>query len=251
MSRRKDKRRKLDSRPRAIVAGLLLFVIFGGVGVAAGVMLWQLTADSFRAASWAEVPATVVDAELRKVAPSGKSRTTTFQARAEYTYNWQGREYRSTRLTGSRFEGGSDNIGDWQKDTAERLEAAKAAGDRIMVYVNPEDPSEAMLDRSIRWTLVTIMGIFAAGFGGVGLAGLWLAAAPPRRDSTGNGGKWVLAIVWNLFSLAMFAIAVTANSWVGAAVILFFVAIGVLMLWGLVEEIRQGPRLSSTARRTP
>jgi hypothetical protein len=247
---RRRKSKNLDSRPRAIVGGLLMFVIFGGIAVAAAAMLWHLTADSFRAASWAEVPATIVAAELRTVAPTGKSRTTTFEARAEYVYAWQGRELRSTRLTGSRFEGGSDNFGDWQKEIAGRMQAAKASGRPVTVYVNPDDPSEVMVDRSIRWVLVLLMGLFVLGFGCAGLAGLWLAASPPRPDSTGSAGKWAVAIAWNLFSLAMLAIAVTAKSWIGAAVILFFVAIGVLMLWGLVEELRQRPSFSSTARRT-
>lgn len=249
MTRRKA--RRLDSRPRAIVGGLLMFAIFGGVGVAAAVVLWHLTVDSFRAASWSEVPATVVEAELRTVAPTGKSRSTTFQARVEYLYSWQGREFRSTRLAGSRFEGASDNIGDWQRETAARLEAAKASGRPITVYVNPEDPSEVMVDRSIRWTLVALVGIFVLGFGGAGLAGLWLAAMPPRPSSTGTAGKWALAVGWNLFSLALLAIAVTAKSWIGAAVILLFVALGVLMLWGLVEHTQQRPRLGPTPRRTP
>lgn len=242
MGRRRKKAPKLDSRPRAIVAGLVVFVIFGGIGLAAAAMLWHMTADSFRASSWAEVPAAVVEAELRTVAPTGKSRSVTYQARAEYLYTFQGREYRSTRLTGSRFQGDSDNIGDWQKDTAARLQAAKDSGSTVTVYVNPENPSEVLADRSIRWVLVAMMGVFVLGFGGAGLGGLWLAVKKPTQNSTGKAGVWALAIGWNLFSLTMFAIAVTAKAWIGAVVILFFVAIGVLMIWGLVEEMRVGAR---------
>ena len=46
---------------------------------------------------------------------------------------------------------------------------ATEAGKPITVWVNPDNPSESMLDRELRWKLLVIFVPFALGFGGVGL----------------------------------------------------------------------------------
>lgn len=227
------RRPRLDSRPRSIVGGLLVFVIFGAVGVAASMMVREIAEDSLRAREWVTVPATVVDASLaqRKTRKGG----TVFQARATYLYSWQGREYTSSRLDGTRL-GGFDNLGGWQEEIAAKLEAARASETTIPVFVNPADPSEAMVDRSIRFVLVAVFGLFAVMFGGASLLGLYLALKGPKGLGTGLMLEWGLGLAWTIFSLTMLAIAVVAGSWIGAVVLFVFLTIGVLILWSCVEK---------------
>lgn len=149
----------------AALFALLFAVPFGGVGAFASWMIWTQASTHWKSESWVVAQATVQSAEL---AASRSKKSTSYAARGTYTYTIGGRQYTSERL-GLDKSGGADNVGDWQEDMAAFLKEAQASGRTIPVYVNPEDPAEAVVDREIRWGMVGFMAIFAIAFGGVGV----------------------------------------------------------------------------------
>ena len=148
----------------------LLFAIpFGGVGAFATYGLAKTFGDSLRAEDWVLAQAKVDDAALQT--SRGSKGGTTFLAAGAYRYNFGGRQYVSTQL-GFNPMGGSDNVGDWHETMAAFMEEAKASGKTIPVYVNPDDPAEAVVDRDVRWAMVAFMAVFAVLFGGVGIGAI-------------------------------------------------------------------------------
>ena len=75
----------------------------------------------------------------------------TYQAIARYSYRYQAQNYTSERVA---IMGGSDNIGDFQSDLARQLELAHRMGQPVPAWVNPENPSDAVLNRDLRWNLL-------------------------------------------------------------------------------------------------
>ncbi|QJR13935.1 DUF3592 domain-containing protein [Usitatibacter palustris] len=239
---------------------MLLFSLpFAGVGLGAAYVLGQNVSDMFRAQDWVVVKAKVQSAEL--VSSRGSKGGTTYRAEGTYEYALGGQNYTGTRLGLDRM-GGSDNIGDWHETMATYLKDAKAADKPITVYVNPDKPAEAVVDRDLRWAWVLFVGVFAVMFGGAGLgifiAGLYAANAPARQKkakdlragarggagvkSDGAGGTiglWIFALIWNLISFPVAMIAVPEliekGEYWGLFVLLFPI-IGSFILWGAIQS---------------
>ena len=96
----------------------------------------------------------------------------TYEAQTRYRYQVAGKDYESTRV-GLDALSNSDNIDDWHRQWVGRLQTAQAAGQRITVWVNPDDPSQSLIDRSVRWSLQIFRLPFALVFTGVGLVAAW------------------------------------------------------------------------------
>ena len=222
-----------------VVAFCLLFaVLFGGVGVGASWTIGKTVHDGMRAKDWVLVKAKV-DAFDR--------------GQVSYRYTFQGREYKGDRL-GSEILGGTDNIDSWHEEMADMISTAQREGRPITVFVNPDNPSESMVDRAIRWNLMLFMVPFALGFGGVGVGALWFLVhtlrgepAEPQakaraRVSTGGGGAlglWVFAFFWNAISVPIALLVlpevIRNEEWIGLLVLLFPL-FGVLMIWGAISQ---------------
>ena len=130
------------------------------------------------AQGWEEVPCWIESAEI-------ESNGDTAKATATYRYAYAGRGYHGDRVS---FQGGSDNIGDFQQEAHREL--ARYAGKQpggaeldpqqdtrqpFRCYVNPANPAESVLYRTLRWPLQAFMAIFALTFPAVG-AGLVLGS---------------------------------------------------------------------------
>ena len=163
------------------------------MGVLASWAIAHMVRESHRASDWVIVQAKVDEAALK--ASRGSKGGTSYYADGAYRYTVGGKEFVSTQL-GFDLAGGSDNIGDWQQSMAAFLEEAKTTGKTIPVYVNPDNPAEAVVDRDVRWAMVLFMGIFAVLFGGVGVGALgaigaiWLGKRQEgkTRRSRGEAG---------------------------------------------------------------
>ncbi|APV48380.1 hypothetical protein BWI17_00965 [Betaproteobacteria bacterium GR16-43] len=158
----------------ARIAGFLFCMVFavpfGGVGLLAALGVGKTFLDSHRANDWVLVQAKVDEAALNL--SRGSKGGTTYSASAAYRYTIGGKEYVGTRLGFDPWGGGSDNIGDWQEEMAAFMEDARKTGRSVPVYVNPDHPEDAVVDREVRWPMVSVMGMFALTFGGVGLGAL-------------------------------------------------------------------------------
>ena len=219
-----------------ILLALLFGAIFGGVGAAATYVGGKTIHDAMRAESWVKVKADV-DAYKRGA--------------VTYRYSVGGTQYKGDRM-GAFILGGRDNLDDWYGDMDRMLRRAVEKREPITVYVNPDNPQESMIDRTLRWKLIAMILPFAVGFGGVGLGAAWVllstlftseaqpstwtpgSPVPPPRRSSGLAGQWAFTIMWNALAIPISYIAIPqiwqSGEWIGL-IIVIFPLIGALMLW--------------------
>lgn len=212
-----NKNKKKEGR---VSIGMILFgLIFVAVGVAVvvGLMLPMLR-DGWHAQTWPQVQATLLATDLEQ---HYSDNSYTYEVTARYRYRYDGQDYEGTRVG---LTVGSDNIGDWHQRIHRRLQRALSNSDSITVYVNPDDPADAVINRDIRWGYLGLLSLFPLVFGGVG-AGIATAAfnrrqplptdsdipqrpvSPVKIDSGGKAGmwgSWFFALIWNGISAPLF-----------------------------------------------
>jgi hypothetical protein len=203
-------------------------ILFFGVFFAAGVGFFVFAAlpmiSTWQAAkTWVQAPAQLISQRLKT---DHGDDSTTYQAMAEYHYQAFGNSYASTRVAVSD---GNDNIGSFQQDLARRLSTIASNGGHFMVWVNPDRPSDSLIDRSLRIPLLLFYSIFLLAFGGVGAGGMvysfmkakkhqelanvdptspWLSKrywASPIKLSNAKSGSMAIgffALAWSVISLA-------------------------------------------------
>ena len=176
---RRKKHREAQARKGGGKSGtwaMALFALpFAAVGV--GMLLFGVLPTLYdwgRMQGWQPVPATLVSARLET---SRGSKSTTYSVSASYRYQVGGRDYQGQRVA---IGSGADNIGDFQEQLGERLEAAQREGQPVQAWVNPSNPHEAVLDRSLRPGMQLFKMLFVVLFGGVGLGMLHGAWRGPR-----------------------------------------------------------------------
>ncbi len=105
--------------------------------------------------------------------------STTYQAFATYSY-----VYNNQRFTGDRVAvaSGSDNIGRFQQNLGSRLKTAYERGESITIFVNPESPSDSVIDPSIRWSLTLFKSLFGLVFAAVGYGFLYAILVYRRHE---------------------------------------------------------------------
>ncbi len=172
-----------------ILFALPFALIGAGTGSSIVYDLWMWQA----AQRWVETPAQILESSL-ETDSDGDGETHTVVAR--YSYEYGGKAYEGDRVT---LQGGQDSVGTYQQDRATALEGIKKAGGKTVCYVNPHDPSQAMLYRDVRIGLLGFKLMFTTIFGGVGF-GLLAAAfygrraatheANAKRDSPGEPWLW-------------------------------------------------------------
>lgn len=164
------------------LAGGGCLTLFGLPFLGAGLFLSWLYFSGYvkwwGAQNWVEVPCWIESAELKR---SSGSDSDTHKALATYRYEFGGNIYQGDRVS---LYGGSDNIGDFQQKAHRELSryaGGKPSGAErdpqrdtrkpFRCYVNPENPSESVIYRALRWPMQGFMAIFALTFPAVG-AGL-------------------------------------------------------------------------------
>ena len=195
---------------------LFLFALpFLGIGV------WMLYAigsdatDAWRMRGWQPTEARLIDAGYSSHAGDD---STTYEAYATYTYTVNGRSYSNTRVA---IAGGSDNIGSYQLDMGRRLSQARSQRQPIVVFVNPADPQDSVIDRELRWGLVGFRSIFVFVFGGAGLAMLIFVFRSPRQkdpsDPAYRDSPWLVNDKWQTATIRSNSKAAMYFTWAFAA----------------------------------
>ncbi len=154
---------------------------------------------------WVEVPATIHNVEL---VSSRSDDSTTYSVKSLYAYNYNGTNYQGSRVSLST---GNDNIGSYWKDLARELRASQNDNEAIAL-VNPNNPSESLLDRTLRWRAMVFASIFVFIFGGAGIFFLWVCLFTEKsqgkrsnvNDDTGINshqrfGSWYMAAFGGVF----------------------------------------------------
>ncbi|MDH3352398.1 MAG: DUF3592 domain-containing protein [Gammaproteobacteria bacterium] len=252
------------------ILGSLFALPFFSIGVW---MLWSIGNTFFEAsqmASWVQVEARLTAAGYETHTGDDSD---TYQAYARYTYTYQGQSYVGHRVS---ITGSADNIGDYQQNTGRRLSDSLARGESITVFIDPDEPSNAIIDRSIRWGLVGFKSIFLFVFGGVGLGLLiviWRAPKEKDKNDPQFAGKpwllnddwqsatirsnsrttmyamWAFAAFWNLISAPLPFIVydevVNKNNYI-ALVALLFTAVGIGLLAWAIRHTLEWRRFGAT-----
>ena len=249
---------------------LFLFALpFFGVGAWMGYSIGANLADAWQMKQWEPVQGTLLRGGYET--HSGDD-SNTYEANAEYTYDFGGQRYTNDRVA---IASGADNIGDYQQDMGRYLSGVRSRGERIVVYVNPDKPSEAIIDRSLRWGLTGFKSIFLFTFGGVGLGLIifvlraakekdlsapeyrdrpwlaneqWQSAVLKSNSKAAMWGGWAFAAFWNLVAAPLpFVIytEVTEKNNMPALLGLLFPLVGIgLITWAVkrtLEWNRFGP----------
>jgi hypothetical protein len=231
---------------------------FFGVGVW---MLWSVGnvfVDAFQMQDWVQVEARLLSGGYTSHRGDDSY---TYEAYARYTYDVQGQTFVADRVG---LSGGADNIGNYQQEIGNNLSRAHASGESILVYVDPNDPSQAIIDRGIRWGMVGFKSIFLFVFGGVGLGLLVFTWRAPKEKDTSDPryadspwllndnwqtptirssskasmyAMWAFAVVWNLINaylpFVMYDEVVNKENYL-ALVALLFTAVGIgLIVWAI------------------
>ena len=250
------------------ILATLIALPFLGFGVWLGWAIGSTFHDAWQMRSWQPAPATLMSAGYT----TSRGETDTWEAYAEYTYEFDGQIYVGNRVA---IGSGSDNIGDYQRDMGNRLSGAMSRGESITVWVDPDNPQDSIIDRDIRWGLVAFRLIGAIVFGGVGLWLLVAAFLAPRKkdeslpeyqdspwllkdewqterirsdSKSAMWGAWMFAAFWNLISgflpFVVYEEVVDKENYVALAGLLFpLVGIG-LLVWAIrrtLEWNRFGP----------
>ena len=247
---------------------LALFALpFAAVGVWMAWSVGSTLHSAWQMSDWVTTEAHLTAGDYKT--NSGDSDT--YEAYAEYAYTWNGQTYTGSRVS---IASGADNIGDYQQDFGRELQRAADSGQPVTVYVNTENPAEAILDPGIRWGLLGFKMIFVIVFGGVGfglLIGIFMAE--PEKDSSDPAftdtpwllnddwqtneirsgsksamwGAWLFAILWNaISSFVPFALVGELQDGNYIALIgLLFPLVGIgLLVWAIrrtLEWRRFGP----------
>ncbi len=159
--------KRIKSKTSGGIGCAILFLLpfaAGGIGTL-GMVVWTL-ANWAKAKTCKETPATLQEASIVRGDDSRKA-TGTFE------YQWQGQTYQSKNVS---LYKASDNFGSYQDDLGNKLGKHKRSRKPLPCYVNPKKPSEAILDRTLRWEFLAFFTVFAEVFGLVGLGGLVAAA---------------------------------------------------------------------------
>ncbi|MDP3165953.1 MAG: ankyrin repeat domain-containing protein [Hydrogenophaga sp.] len=227
--------------------------------------------------SWQQVQAQVLGAELKRHADSDG---TTYAVQARYRYEFAGRQYEGTRV-GLVPEHGADNLGDWHHLWHAQLQSAKSRGQSITILVDPDMPSQALIDPSIRWALLMFHVPFALVFTGIGLAAGWMfmrtlrsltrdreaaphwasssvapqpgaipEAAPMKAlSSTTAAAAWLFTLVWCGIAFPMAGILWSTDRapWFVKAFISVFVMVGVALMFYAVRLTLKAWRYAGAA----
>lgn len=204
---------------------LILFALpFAAGGLVVGYLASRSLITWYEARQWVETPARILQADLEV---NQGSDSTTYQVTARYEYRWENQTFTGERVG---LSGGSDNIGSFHQDRYSELSRYQSSGEPFRCFVDPDDPTETILFREMRWGLFALMGVFSLLFTGAGVgimaAGFWgkrkvveqeqLEAqhpeAPWRWNSDWTDGRvrtsgnvqfllpLIFALFWNLIS---------------------------------------------------
>ena len=136
-----------------VVLGLSLLLF----GVAPTLVDWA------RAQQWQATPA-IVESTATLWEP-GQEGAAAHGVEVRFRYTVQGQEYRGQRAS---LHTGNDNASLYYQQLGERLEAAQRAGTPVRMWVNPAQPTESIVDRSLRPGLLALQLGLALAFGGFG-----------------------------------------------------------------------------------
>lgn len=116
---------------------------------------------------WIKAEALIVDSDVRDVAPVGKGRDYRYAPIVKYQYEFGGNHFSSTQLQLTATDIATDTFSSREEAMAalQPWENKRVEATPVAVWINPSDPSEAVLSRrlsswSVFYSLLGLVGIF-------------------------------------------------------------------------------------------
>lgn len=222
----------MTEKVKSLVFSLAFVLVFGSVGLFAGYVIFNSISLGMRAQDWILVKADI---------------TNYGQGNITYRYKLGEQEY-TGRRAGTFLLGGVENITDVMYD---RVQQAYADKKPLTIYVNPDNPSESVIDRNVNYKGLLLFLPFMLGFGGVALGALiigirdLLPESEARRRQKAKGeamnglvALWIFAFVWNAMAIPVSLVFVPEAIYEGEylkLLLLAFPLVGLLILWGAIH----------------
>jgi len=167
-----------------IIPGLLFGLSFAGGGFfMLSETAWPMWQNWQQAQDWLPTSA-------RLLSMSAANNDT----QARYDYDFAGGSYQSNEVGISEFK---DNIGSYQQDMQAYLREVQRNGGILPIWVNPANPSEAVIDRDMRWGLFALAGGFCSIFVLIGLGVIYASLRSSSGDvSRRRPSLWQMRAAW-------------------------------------------------------
>ena len=151
---------KRPKRRSWLGAAFGMFFILGGLAFAY-IHTGTLIVGYIATANWVEVPTTIHDLKLER---KRSRKSSVYSIRSSYSYAFNDTRYRSSTVSLSIA---SDNFSSYWHDLYKSLNASQKRNEAT-AYVDPNNPSKSILDRTFRWSSVIFGFLFLFIFCGVG-----------------------------------------------------------------------------------
>ena len=235
---------------------------FAAVGVFMLYLVSTTLFDAYRMSGWVPVQATLESAGYDTRTGDDSA---TYEVYATYRYDYELQSFTGNRVT---ISSGGDNIGAYQQTLGRTLRGQHERGEPVTVYVNPDNPGESIVDRSVRWGLVAFKSVFVLVFGGVGFGLLvatwrgstandaddgryadtpwlrndaWQTAEILSASRASMWAAWVFAIFWNAVSAPLPFVAyeevAEKGNYLALAALLFPLVGAGLLLWAIRQTL--------------
>ncbi len=103
---------------------------------------------------------------------------------ALYNYEFSGGSYQGRGVGVSEF---NDNIGSYHEDMQAYLRRIRANNELLPIWVNPQNPSEAVIDRNMRWGLFAFSSAFCSIFILIGLSVIYASLRKSGKVTVRRG----------------------------------------------------------------
>lgn len=256
-----------SNAPRKTATGCLS--IFGSVflllGILTGILASRELLQAWQVQKWVPTSGTLLDISIDTSNSRGSE---LYKLRGRYRYRFAGEAFESEQID---FARGHDNVGDYHQEQYKKLQPLLNQAEALKVFVNPDDPDEAVVVRALRWGAIVLLGSVCIVFGGTGIFFVGTALISVRRDrqtrklaalypgepwrwepdwergelpSSRNPLLWVsvgFAVLWNVatsFVWVMLPAELAAGNRGALVALVFPVGGAALAVWAILEVLR-------------
>ncbi|MCF7957072.1 MAG: DUF3592 domain-containing protein [Phycisphaerae bacterium] len=169
---KKEVKSSKSQAAKSTKVGLIFFAVFGlvGLGVLFPFFIIPLS-NIINARSWQETPCKIISTNLRSHSDDDG---TTYSIDILYEYQFNNQTYRSNRYS---FSTGSSSGSKGKRAVIKSYRTAK----NPTCYVNPDAPSQAVLNREMTWSL--LFGLIPLVFLIVGITGIYYTLRKSKTNS--------------------------------------------------------------------
>ena len=253
---------------RWLVALFGLIFLFGGLSFLVFFIVPDIY-DGWRMQSWQSTRGTLLDVDIKT---NRSNSTDTYQASARFEYILNGQRYIGTRVAISDM---ADDIGDFQKNLAKQLAGAFRSQQPVTIWYDPQNPTDSIINREIRWGLMVFIMIFVIVFGGLGfmivssafkskkqtphtpqeksqpwlLRPEWNKGEIKSDARSGMKAAWLITVFWNAISLpAAYNVMpqIVDKLEYKALAVLIFPLIGLGLLYWAIKKTLEWKRFGAT-----